>query len=262
MPHPEFLEKYPLYRKFEIDVPYLLREIPKPSIHMFCKKCDSDQTFIMTNNYQDTKDYSAKSLGEIVLMEYTCAGCSMFKRHFLIKISEQHDYVMKVGQYLPWDISIDKNIEKLLGEHAELFKKGLICESQGYGIGAYTYYRRIVELIIDELLDSIQNLVPENEKEKYLKALGATKKTKIATEKIELVKDLLPSILRPNNMNPLSTLHDVLSQGIHEKSDDDCMQTATNIKNVLVFLVNQVISSRESAKEFTESMKTLLAKKS
>ena len=32
---------------------------------------------------------------------------------------------------------------------SETLKKGLINESQGYGIGAFAYYRRIVEVVND-----------------------------------------------------------------------------------------------------------------
>lgn len=64
----------------------------------------------------------------------------------------------------------------MLGEREETFKKGLTCESQGYGIGAYAYYRRIVEEVIDELLDGIADLMSGEDKEKYMEALEEKKK--------------------------------------------------------------------------------------
>jgi DNA-binding transcriptional ArsR family regulator len=131
---------------------------------------------------------------------------------------------MKVGQYPAWDISIDKSISSVLGKYKELFKKGLICESQGYGIGAYAYYRRIVELSIDELLDDICELVDESGRDKYKIALRKTKETSVASEKIELVKDLLPASLRPAGMNPLGLLYGFLREGIHDKSDEECIE--------------------------------------
>ena len=62
----------------------------------------------------------------------------------------------KVGQSPAWDIVMDKELESLLGDHAYFYKSGLICESQRYGIGAFAYYRRIVEEVIDELLVSVE----------------------------------------------------------------------------------------------------------
>ena len=96
----------------------------------------------------------------------------------------------------------------------------------------------------------------------YKEALEKTKNTIVTAEKIELVKDLLPTILRPNGVNPLSLLHSVLSQGLHAESDDDCLDLAQQCREVLVFLVDQVRASKETAKSFTSNMKKLLDKKS
>ncbi|MFZ0548883.1 MAG: hypothetical protein WAM60_25760, partial [Candidatus Promineifilaceae bacterium] len=56
--------------------------------------------------------------------------------------------------------------------------------------------------------------------EQYQFALAETKKTTITQDKINLVKDLLPAILRPDGMNPLSILHSSLSKGLHAESDE------------------------------------------
>jgi hypothetical protein len=157
---------------------------------------------------------------------------------------------------------MDKNLEMTLGRHAKTFRKGLVCESQGYGIGAFAYFRRITEEIIDELLDSITDLIEIENKEKYLSALAATKKTKVTQEKIDLVKDMLPNILRPNGLNPLGVLHSELSEGIHANTDEACLENANHIKSILTFLINQIIVSRDASKQFTSGMKALLDKKS
>jgi hypothetical protein len=145
--------------------------------------------------------------------------------------------------------------------HSEYFKKGLICESQGYGIGAFAYYRRIVEEIIDGQLDEISNLLVGSELKVYREALEKTKQTIVTQEKIALVKDLLPPILRPNEMNPLGVLHSTLSEGLHEDTEETCLEKAASCREVLIFLVNQVQASKAASIGFTESMKKLLEKK-
>jgi hypothetical protein len=79
------------------------------------------------------------------------------------------------------------SLEKTLGKHSKTFRKGLICESQGYGVGAFAYYRRITEEIIDELLASIADLIEVDNKEQYLEALEKTKQTRVTQEKIDLL---------------------------------------------------------------------------
>jgi hypothetical protein len=59
-------------------------------------------------------------------------------------------------------------------------------------------------------------------------------------------------------MNPLSVLHEVLSEGLHGPSDNRCIELSSDIRQVLVFLVNQTTITQVAKKSFTESMKRLL----
>jgi len=257
MPNREFLEKYPLYRKFNMDLPDATSGLERPAIHMHCPVCGSGQTFNMSTQYSSNLKWNAPPRG-VARIVYQCTSCGEFNRYFILKFDAEENYVMKVGQEPPWDISPDRTLEKMLDDHADYYKKGLICESHSYGIGAFSYYRRIVEEIIDELLTEIADLIAGEERERYLEALEQTRKMKIAQKKIDLVKDLLPSILRPDGMNPLSILHDVLSQGLHGESDEDCIELAMTVREILVFLVNQLTVTKTAATSFTESMRKLL----
>ncbi|MEK7092423.1 MAG: hypothetical protein AAB907_02255, partial [Patescibacteria group bacterium] len=251
MANKEFLEIYPLYRKFfglnNFNRYTDVQNIPKPAIHMYCPVCDSEQTFNMVNEYYEVDNLHGRSLLDTVLrLKYVCSSCGQGMRIFLVHFSEtkrkfqnpktgeeeERDtlYIMKVGQIPAWDIKMDSELEAMLGEHADAYKKGLICESQNYGIGAYAYFRRVTEDIIDELLESILDLVPTDEKDEYKKKLEGVKKEKIAENKINLVKDLLPEPLKADGMNPLKELYKVLSDGIHDKTDEECMEKAEAIR--------------------------------
>jgi hypothetical protein len=169
--------------------------------------------------------------------------------------------IMKVGQYPPFDISVNKEVENALGEKVGLYKNAVICESQSYGIGAFAYYRRIVEDTINDLLLGISQLMAGEEKQKYDAALREIGASKNASDKINLVKDLLPPILRPQGINPLSLLHDALSEGLHAKDDAACMAIAQSAREALNFLIHQVAASAQSGKQFTQSMRRLLDRK-
>ena len=267
MPDKKFLESYPLYRSHPISGNVELEDLPMPTINMHCRTCESTQTFQMANVYWEgvtgdvaTRPRRMPAAGEVCRLTYLCVGCADFHHYFMVRIT--NDSVTKVGQFPPWSIRIDKNLESLLGEHAELYKRGQISESQGFGVGAFAYYRQVVETVIDALLEQIGAIIPANESARYMAALEETKRTRVAKEKIELVKDLLPDSLRPDGLNPLAILHDVLSEGIHEGTDEECGVFAQEVRQVLVFLVSQVALVAKTKREFTRSMRRLLDRKS
>jgi hypothetical protein len=262
MPDKEFLERYPLYRKLKESFYGDVHTLKKVPIHMYCDACDSEQTFLMANDYQE--GYSSTSVvpvgGTVVHLRYVCMACKQFQRHSYLKFGGNlnADWVMKIGQYPPWDISLDARLKKALGTNADVYSKGLISESQGYGIGAFAYYRRVVEAVIDQLLDDIASIIPAAERAAYDVALAQAKASKVAEQKIDLVKDLLPAALRPDGMNPLTVLHGALSEGLHAGTDDECLGFAAEIREVVVFLVDQVAAAKEASKTFTAGMRKLL----
>lgn len=201
--------------------------------------------------------------GEVFRLEYTCVGCGDVKVYFIVKIADDLKSVTKVGQFPAWEITGDPAVERLLGgERRHYLRRALVSESQGYGIGAFAYYRRIVEEIIDELLTEIAELIGPDDRDRFQAALAQAKRTRVAAEKIDLVKDLLPPILRPDGMNPLKTLHETLSEGLHAESDERCLGLAMEVREIIIFLATQVASSRQAAKSFTASMRSLLEKRS
>ena len=52
----------------------------------------------------------------------------------------------------------------------------------------------------------------------------------------------------------------ILAQGA--ESDEDCLEQAALVREILVFLVSQVAASKAASKGFTDSMRKLLEKKS
>jgi hypothetical protein len=262
MPDETFLEEYPLYRKFRVEVPEQYFGLADVRIKMPCTTCDSDQTFTRKGSW-GFPGAQAQLWGQVFRLEYVCAHCGEFMRTFYIRADSAGQWFMKIGQDPAWRTKGNPEVEKLLGKaHADLYRKALACESQSYGIAANAYYRRIVEEVIDELLDEVSELLASSELKQYEAALEKTKQTTVTRDKIALVKDLLPPILRPGDINPLAVLHSSLSDGLHSGSDEECLEEAAIVRNALVFLVSQVASSRKASRSFTSGMQELLNKRS
>ena len=79
----------------------------------------------------------------------------------------------------------------LLGKERENFLKGRCCENQGLGVGAFTYYRRVVEnqkdKIIGEIIKVSQKLNVGNVQ---LKKLNSALSENQFTNAINLAKDI------------------------------------------------------------------------
>jgi len=270
----KFLEKKPLYTRLRVEPKKIeiVADIPNVNINLYCDLCRDNRTFQLREKaifYNDgnyfvsiiDENTSPVSSNDRIFFRYTCASCHNFDQDFLIRISDSMDYLQKIGQYPEWSIRIDKTLKEILGKYAENYETGSKLESLGKGIGAFAYYRRIIEVKIDELLNLIPELMPDEEKEKLMGALEETKKSKYAQEKIQLIKDLLPISLRPGGLNPLDILYEALSVGIHTEDDKKCLESAEKIRIGLNFLIKRLIEYNQDTLEFTNAMKHFLEKK-
>ena len=86
-------------------------------------------------------------------LEYVCRDCGESEKTYALVTerlepvnSEPITEIMKLGEDPPFGAPISARIQKLLDQDdLELHRKGSRAETQGLGIGAATYFRRIVE---------------------------------------------------------------------------------------------------------------------
>lgn len=267
----EFLENESLYKKSDFKVPPSRGGFRNVQISMKCSKCGELRTFDHHTKdvYSSLQNYLISSIvkgdprpfkeNDIITLGFICAYCHDFYRFFSLRVGKNCEYFEKVGQYPPWDISIERYLEKILKKFSvtEYYKKGLICEEFSNGIGANIYYRRVIEEIIDELAEQMVELLEGENKELFINALEEAKRRKNGSEKIDLIKDYLPSILREVQENPLLIIYDILSTGIHEKTDKECLIDAMKIRNALGFIIEVVSRSRVKKREYERVMKDL-----
>jgi hypothetical protein len=208
-------------------------------------------------------------------VEYACTDCKQERVTFIIafgcrngeygKVDQRRfletveqppegGYVMKIGQYPPWSIDSPQELKSALGDHEDLYKRGMVCEGHNYGIGAFAYYRRIVEKIIDQMLEDVAQLLEGVDREKYQAQLAAVQGTHVAAEKIAVVKAMLPPTLRPGGVNPLDVLHEALSVGIHSLEEDTCLELAEGIRQSLAMLAKHIALAKQDMDDYAASL--------
>jgi hypothetical protein len=201
-----------------------------------------------------------------VFLKYRCANCQKSVKTYSVTATRSEDdefgSLYKFGETPIFGPPTPARLLKLIGPDRDTFLKGRRCENQGLGVGAFVYYRRVVESQKNRILKEII---------KVLERLGASKEniaildTAIAetqfTKALEIAKPAMPESLLVNGHNPLKLLHNALSDGIHNMSDEDCLGYAASVRVVLGELSERLSQALKDEAELTHAISRLLAPK-
>lgn len=110
-------------------------------------------------------------------------------------------------------------------------------------------------------LDSISEFLNKKDRIEFKLNLEEVKNSMNMSEKIKVVKDFLPDSLKKDEFNPLKTLYDTLSEGIHEKSDSKCLEYSKLIRSCLEYLIHQIYLPNREKNLYTENMRKLISKR-
>ena len=237
-----------------------------PELQLFCTgdACNGlryfsfkEQTNIMGLSMTDTNN---------LFLIYHCKNCGQTIKTFALEVSyyEPDDKweARKFGEFPPFGPPTPARVIKLIGPDKELFLMGRRSENQGMGIGAFVYYRRVLEnqknRIFDEIIRVTNVISPGDE---LIKELEAAKNETQFSRAIESVKHGLPQSLMINGHNPLLLLHSALSEGVHSNDDVTCLELATSIRVVLVEFAERLAQALKDEAELTDAVKRLASKR-
>lgn len=260
----QFLESAPLHKRVPKARPINPRQYPP--INMNCPYCAREQTFNLSlvvpqPNYGGNETTLQERTFAVV---YRCTGHQSGERlfesyiWFLLRFHED-DTVEKLGQYPRQDASINQRLLNLLGDQRFYYRRGLECEVAGYGLGASAYYRRVVESIIDKLLDELREMIPQADRENYEAALDSVEKDRRASERIDAVKHLMPESLNlSGGHNPLKLLHSLLSEDLHFLEEKEILQRSEEMRSLLEYLLIEISEKKNRAVSAKEALAKLL----
>jgi hypothetical protein len=168
----------------------------------------------------------------------------------------------KFGENPPFGPPTPARLIKLIGPDRELFLSGRCCENQGLGIGAFVYYGRVVEnqkgRIISEILKVAEKLgISEPGISELESAIAETQFSK----SLKMVKEGIPQSLLINGHNSLLLLHAALSQGLHDKSDQECLDIAGSVRLILTELSERLSQALKDEAELNHALSKLLSLK-
>jgi len=272
----EFLEKYPPdielvvterasgpYHGGAFGQPPFFR-LRTPELDLHCEKCGGTRAFRFTG---EATTVLSKGL-EFEELDYECKNCkegNKFCKRFCLAVrgGAQIGPVQKIGEYPAYSPVTSRKVYDLIGEnHREMFLKGRRAELRGLGIGAFAYYRRIVDdqkdLIIDQLEKVARRLGATPD---LLQVFASAKSEDQFTNAIKQIKDALPPALFVSGHNPLTILYDVLSDGIHDLSDEECLTHARTVRTLLIALADRMSEISKDEAKVKEAIGAFLSRK-
>ena len=80
-------------------------------------------------------------------------------------------------------------------------------------------------------------------------------------QSVDELKGCLPQILLIEGQNPLELLHPVLSDSIHDRTDEEALEIAGEIRLVLINLAERIALAKTQSDELKEAVAKLAARK-
>jgi hypothetical protein len=197
-------------------------------------------------------------------LNYYCSNCHGQYKKIAILIEPDAQTsglgtVYKYGEKPSFGIPVPNKLLRLFGKDSKIFLKRRQCENQGLGIGAFAYYRRVVESHKNDLYDEIIRVCQTiGTSADLVEQLRAAKGENSFEKAIGDIKAALPQGLLINGHNPLTALHRALSVGLHDKSDEECLESARAVRVVLGNLVEKISILRQDNKDLHDSVQHLL----
>lgn len=234
--------------------------LPLVSLHCSSPDCDGDRVFASTD---EPSLHGPSGANEFI--RYECRNCGQTFKVFAIYWRSTKELgvweIIKYGERPAFGPSTPTRLVTLLGDERDYFLKGRRCESQALGIAAFAYYRRVVENRKTTLIGEIAKVATKlGGRGDLLAELEAAKQETRFESAVAAIKHGLPEQLLVGGHNPLTLLHNALSQGLHNGSDDECLELATSIRTVLAELVERLGVALKDDQALSEAVTKLMAR--
>jgi len=280
-----FLETDPLYTTIGFEgqnIPeFKDLETTIPELSGYCPKCNDNRLFHVDerNRFVSLSQPHVPATNLIprpvnptegfLTFAFHCYknGCGLKKRIFVYythngHVDEAGGYfshitLTKCGEYPSLSPCVDEAISKVFPDDKDLLEKAVRCLKDGLGVGAYAYFRQVLESHIDLLITEIEKIAQEQEDTDTLEKLAKLRGNGQMSKNIDLAKNALPVYLRVKGFNPLGLLYKTLSEGIHNQSDEECLKKANDIYNALTFILSTLASFSDARNKYKDSLKSL-----
>jgi len=254
------LQTWPLYRQLNYTGGDQVKVVPQ-HLSLFCDNCNKD-TFWETHIYAGLNNKEG-----FTEKQYKCRNCGNRTVTYYFYWNKQKNNTtlfFKVGQYPELEERVSDTLKTALSaEDLKVYKNALRMRNFNLGIAAVAYMRRVVENRMSDMLEvlyeaaRVHNAPPE-----VLSKHEEMMKEKRFSVRVDYAGDLLPESLRPKGQpNPMAILHELASEGLHIKTDEECVDIFDACRQTFEFVFGKMRIETEEAKNFVKGMAELAEKR-
>ena len=247
---------------------YNVVRTPQIQLHCSHEKCDGVRFFRCVSGREielESKDY------KFFYATYRCSNCQQNEKTSALaarrdtssklNVGYCQGDCLKFGELPAYGPPVSSKLIELIGPDRDAFLRGRTCENQGLGIGAFIYFRRVVEnqknRILGEIIKVSQKIGATEDKIQKLKA--AVTETQFS-KALDMAKGAMPESLLINGHSPIALLHSALSEGVHSLTDEECLELAGSVRVVLGELSDRLSQALKDEAELTKALSTLMNK--
>lgn len=257
----QILTTEPPYKSFDFEYDWYIYFglIETLCIDAYCEKCCGEKVFDgdVTEGFQflrlstlqvtggppgsrhpSTEEYY-KGKEYFVNITLRCAKCG--EAHYYSLLFKGNT-VTKIGQYPSFSKSEVQNLRKyknLISKYYPELTRSVNAYSQGMGVAAFVYLRRILEYLVESKYNGDASW-------KFIEKLKEVEKTEeIIPEELSAVKE---------------EIYSVLSKGIHEYEEDECMELYLAVKYVIERMLDIELERKSRLSKANEAMKAIKSK--
>lgn len=187
----------------------------------------------------------AREKSRIIVLEFVCAMDN--SHHLDYVVLTDNSIFRKIGQYPSVaDLAfpeLDKYNKVMSENDRRELGKALGLFANGIGIGSYVYLRRILERLLEKVKADAGDTVDSN---MFNRARMG--------EKMKMLQEYLPKTLADN-----PSIYGILSKGIHELSEKECLSYFIVVKDCLLMIFDEWAREKEKSKK-EESIRSELSR--
>ena len=244
----QFYIEFPLYEEFTFEKNQS-REGWKikyfgGTMDAFCPECGTHSIFSHSpQNIQHQPD--SWEFDHLFPVTLTCSRNKEHQLYFLFRVRGRS--MQKIGQFPSLATlnlyDVHQYATVLAKESFREFTKAIGLAAHGVGVGSFVYLRRIFEGLIEEAHQRALAHPSWDETEYTKSRMG---------EKIQLLGASLPKFLVEHR-----SLYGILSKGIHELTEEDCLKAFPVVKLGIEIILDAKLREQEERKKLEEASRAI-----